>query len=214
VTRRASSALARARTRIAFTLMVSCLPFNCGEFLDVRTCVIPVTRTNSLKSRARNWGPESLMIRGRSSGYLSLALCAMHSTSERGHRRAQCARQGPIQRFSSSGSPRLRLAVHRRSCRTPNPDGSSALAERPPRGVSLIRLGSRGWLASERPSAPSAASPPFLPTRIPLLRRSDGSPALSLPVGDSLAAARVAPMNAIRHSSLPARPRFIPYEPA
>src|SRR5580693_5156221 len=49
------------------------LPFHCGYPVEVRTCVIPEIRINSLKSRAMNCGPLSEMIRGLASGYFSLA---------------------------------------------------------------------------------------------------------------------------------------------
>src|SRR5207249_7347264 len=43
----------------------SIFPFDCGKNGEVRTCVIPEIRMNSLKSLAMNCGPLSEMIRGR-----------------------------------------------------------------------------------------------------------------------------------------------------
>ena len=57
------------------------LPFDCGYAGEVRTCVIPAIRMNSLKSRAMNCGPLSEMIRGFASGYFSRARCRMTSIS-------------------------------------------------------------------------------------------------------------------------------------
>lgn len=47
----------------------------------VRTCVIPVSRMKSLKSRAMNCGLLSLMMRGFWPGCFSRARCTMVSTS-------------------------------------------------------------------------------------------------------------------------------------
>ena len=46
---------------------------------------MPARRMNSLKSRAMNCGPLSLMIRGFSPGYFSNARCTIVSTSRFGH---------------------------------------------------------------------------------------------------------------------------------